>query len=250
MNVDWPELARAAKRAQLAYIISAAEAKSAFEAIGHTFVSQYQDSDSQAVLSVQGSRTYLSISGTRFSAGKIGDLIDDLETDALDLGGGAKVTRGPYESAQQIWTWALNVAPAGTVFDVCGHSLGGWRTSYTPLFIPKAQIGTLHCFEPPKGANAAYYARYADELAGMVIVGNGRDIWFGYPRRGDWIHKPGPMVWLTSTGFNIIDTRDWPGGLNLADHSIDTVFGRADAIACSQVQKGTAAPSAPLSRMA
>lgn len=230
MNIDWQELARAAKRAQLAYTINPVEAQKAFESIGHTFISQYQDADSQAVLSVQDGETYLSISGTRFSAGKIGDLIDDLQTQPYDLPDGVKVTRGPYESARQIWTWALNICP-DVQFNVCGHSLGGWRTSYTPLFIPKAQIGSLYCFEPPKGANAAYYERYADELAGMVTVGNGRDIWFGYPRSGDWMHKPGPMVWLTSTGYNIIDTRDWPGGLNLADHSIDTVVGRLEELA-------------------
>lgn len=227
----------AAKRAQAAYIIDAKAAQAAFEALGYTWIGQYEDDDSQAVLTRDANGAVnLSISGTRFSAGKIGDLIDDLQTQPYDLGDGARVTRGPYESAAEIWAWAKAAVPAGTVFNVEGHSLGGWRTSYTPLFLPTSQIGTLHAFEPPKGANAAYYARYSAALANLVIVGNGRDIWFGYPRLGDWIHRPGNMIWLRSAGFAVIDTSKWPGGLSLADHSIDLVVSRLVAIAASQQQ--------------
>jgi hypothetical protein len=147
------------------------------------------------------------------------------------------VTRGPYQSAAEIWAWAKTCVPADTVWNVEGHSLGGWRTSYTPLFVPAAQIGMLHAFEPPKGANAAYYSRFVAELASLVIVGNGRDIWFGYPRLGrDWMHRPGDMLWLQSTGFSIIDTAAWPGGLNLADHSIDLVVERLERLANAPVK--------------
>ncbi|MPW17858.1 hypothetical protein GCT13_13145 [Paraburkholderia sp. CNPSo 3157] len=64
--------------------------------------------------------------------------------------------------------------------------------------------------------------KFVCELAGLVIVGNGRDISMNYPRLGDWQHRLGPMIWLTSTGF-VIDTSKWPGGFNLGDHSIDLV---------------------------
>lgn len=229
------QILAAAKRAQAAYIIDAKAAQAAFEALGYGWIGQYQDEDSQAVLTHDPSGAVnLSISGTRFSAGKIGDLIDDLQTDPYDVGAGAHVTRGPYESAAEIWAWAKAAVPAGAVFNVEGHSLGGWRTSYTPLFLPITQIGTLHAFEPPKGANAAYYARFATELANLVIVGNGRDIWFGYPRLGDWIHRPGNMIWLRSTGFSVINTAAWLGGLSLGDHSIDLVVSRLEAIAAPQ----------------
>jgi hypothetical protein len=232
--MDWAATALAARRAQAVYIMDAAKAKAAFTALGDSFVAQYQDADSQAVLSTDAAGAWhLSLSGTRFSDGQIGDLIDDLQTDALDLGGGAKVTRGPYESAKQIFAWALKIVPADAVVSVCGHSLGGWRLAYTPCFLAPERIGALHAFEPPKGANAAYYAKYAKELAGLVIVGNGRDIWFGYPRLGAWIHRPGQMVWLTSTGFQLIDTAAWPGGLSLPDHSIDLVVDRLEKIAAN-----------------
>jgi hypothetical protein len=235
--MDLAAIAAAAQRAQAAYIIDPAQAKAAFEALGHTWIGQYQDGDSQAVLSLDSTgATCVSISGTRFSSGKIGDLIDDLQTEAVDVGDGAKVTRGAYESAKEIWDWALKLAPADTVFNVCGHSLGGWRTTYTPLFIPAAQIGTLHAFEPPKGANLAYYRKYEKELAGLVIVGQGADVWFGYPRLGGWIHKPGPMLWVKASGFSIIDTREWPGGFDLDDHSIDTEVERLVRLAASGIK--------------
>ncbi|PRZ56206.1 hypothetical protein BX589_102407 [Paraburkholderia fungorum] len=234
--MDFAKVLAAAKCAQAAYIIDQTQAKQAFEAMGHTFVSQYKDDDSQAVLSIDpAGATCLSISGTRFSAGKIGDLFDDIQLEPVDVGDGAKVTRGAYESAKEIWEWALKLAPAGAVFNVCGHSLGGWRTAYTPLFIPAAQIGTLHAFEPPKGANLAYYQKYVRELAGLVIVGNGLDIWFGYPRLSDWMHRPGLMAHLQQTGFQLIDTSKWPGGLSLSDHSIDLVVSRLQAIVGSGV---------------
>lgn len=232
--MEFATVLAAAKRAQAAYIIDAAAARAAFEALGYTWIDQYQDGDSQAVLVKDTTgAVYLSISGTRFSAGKMGDLIDDLQTQPIDVGGGAKVTRGAYESATEIWKWAKQHLPASTVWNVEGHSLGGWRTSYTPLFVPRAQIGKLHAFEPPKGANAAYYGLFNDELASLQIVANGRDIWFGYPRLGDWIHRPGQMLWLQSKGYELIDTTAWPGGFSLGDHSIDLVVQRLEQIVAS-----------------
>lgn len=234
--MDFAPILAAARLAQAAYIIDATQAKGAFEALGHTFISQYQDNDSQAVLSEMGGATYLSISGTRFSAGKIGDLIDDLQTNPVDLGGGAKVTRGAFDSAKEIFAWALSLVPAGTVLHCSGHSLAGWRISYAPACLPASQIGSLFAFEPPRGANLAYYQKYQKELAGLVIVGNSRDIWVGYPRLGGWIHRPGPMIHLTAAGFEVIDTSKWPGGLSLADHSIDLVVQRIEKLAAAPMK--------------
>ncbi|WP_109477723.1 hypothetical protein [Paraburkholderia sp. C35] len=229
--MEFRTILEAAKRAQAAYIIDAAAARAAFEALGYSWIDQFQDRDSQAVLVHDAAgAVYLSMSGTRFSAGKLGDLIDDLQTRPIDVGSGARVTRGAYESAAEIWAWAKKLAPTDTVWNVEGHSLGGWRTSYTPIFVPRAQIGRLHAFEPPRGANAAYYSLFENELASLEIVGNGRDIWFGYPRMGDWIHRPGQMLWLQSKGYELIDTAAWPGGFSLGDHSIDLVVQRLEQI--------------------
>lgn len=225
MNLD--QVYAAALRAQAAYVIDPSAAQIAFEKLGYTWIGQYQDGDSQAVLSKDAAGSiYLSISGTRFSAGKLGDLFDDIDLCPVDVGGGAQVTRGAYESMEEIWTWAQSRVPSDTVWNIEGHSLGGWRTIYAPLFVHPGQIGMLHAFEPPKGANAAYYKRFADELTSLVIVGNGRDIWFGYPRLGDWIHRPGDMLWLQPMGLTVIDTANWPGGLSLGDHSVDLVADR------------------------
>ncbi|RAR51699.1 hypothetical protein C7401_13659 [Paraburkholderia unamae] len=226
----------AARRANAAYVMNPAQSKAAFEALGCMWLGQFRDGDSQAVLSRDAGGVYLSISGTRFSALQIGDLLDDIDLWPVDVGGGAQVTRGAYEACDEIWAWAKALVPRGTVFNVEGHSLGGWRTTYTPLFLPAAQIGALHAFEPPKGANLAYYRRFSAELAKLVIVANGRDAWFGYPRLDPrWIHRPGEMLHLREQGGCVIDTAEWPGGLDLNDHSMDLVENRLAAWAAPLV---------------
>ncbi|MBB3256840.1 hypothetical protein F4827_001686 [Paraburkholderia bannensis] len=236
--MDFAAILAAARRADAAYVIDAAQSRAAFEALGLHWIGHFKDGDSQAVLSSDAAGIYLSISGTRFSAGKLGDLMDDIDTRPVALGGGVEVTRGAFDGCADIWAWAKAQVPSGTVFNVEGHSLGGWRATYTPLFLPASQIGALHAFEPPKGANLAYYQTYACQLARLVIVGNGADCWFGYPRLdGRWIHRPGEMLHLLPNGHRIIDTAAWPGGLDLGDHDIDLVVSRLAAI----VAKPTAA---------
>ncbi|WP_234775152.1 hypothetical protein [Paraburkholderia tropica] len=232
--MDFAAILAAARRADAAYIIDPAQSKAAFEQLGHLWIGQYRDHDSQAVLSHDAQGVYLSISGTRFSAGKLGDLLDDIDTYPVSLSDGVQVTRGAYEGCDDIWKWAKAQVPVDTVFNVEGHSLGGWRATYTPLFLPAAQIGTLHAFEPPKGANLAYFQKYSAALARLVIVGNGSDVWFGYPRLdGRWIHRPGEMLHLLPAGYRIIDTSAWPGGLDLGDHDMDLVVTRLTAIAAT-----------------
>ncbi|MGF6937802.1 hypothetical protein OKW41_006964 [Paraburkholderia sp. UCT70] len=235
--MDFAAILAAARRANAAYVIDPAQSGVAFEALGYSWIGQFQDGDSQAVLSRDAAGVYLSISGTRFSDRKLGDLFDDIDVWPVDLGDGVHVTRGAYEGCADIWAWAKAQVPRATVFNVEGHSLGGWRTSYTPLFLPAAQIGALHAFEPPKGANLAYYTRYAAELAALVIVGNGKDVWFGYPRLdGRWIHRPGEVLHLLERGCQVIDSAAWPGGLDYADHRMDLVVERLAALASPRVE--------------
>ncbi|WP_321865751.1 alpha/beta hydrolase family protein [Paraburkholderia tropica] len=235
--MNFAEILAAARRADAAYIIDTAKARAAFEALGYTWIGQFKDNDSQAVLSRDASgAVYLSISGTRFSDGKLGDLFDDIVTLPVNLGDGVQVTHGAFDGCADIWAWAKAQVPGGTVFNVEGHSLGGWRATYTPLFLPPAQIGALHAFEPPKGANLAYFQKYSAELARLVIVGNGADLWFGYPRLDRrWIHRPGEMLHLLPTGYRIIDTSEWPGGLDYGDHDIDLVVTRLAVISGAPV---------------
>jgi hypothetical protein len=88
---------------------------------------------------------------------------------------------------QQVWNWALSVAPKGSVFNVAGHSLGASRTQLTPLFLPASQIGALHSFEAPKFCDAQFYATYSAELASMVCILNGAELWAAWP----WIDPLG-----------------------------------------------------------
>lgn len=235
--MDFAAILAAARRANAAYLIDPARARAAFEALGYSWIGQFQDGDSQAVLSRDAGGIYLSISGTRFSDRKLGDLFDDIDVWPVDLGGGVFVTRGAYDGCADIWAWAKAQVPRGTVFNVEGHSLGGWRTAYTPLFLPPEQIGTLHAFEPPMGANLAYYTLHAAALASLVIVGNGADVFFGHPRpAGRWVHRPGPMLHLLAQGFQVIDTGAWPGGWDLADHSMEMVVARLEALAAAPLE--------------
>lgn len=150
----------------------------------------------------------LSIGGTRFSAGKLCDLPDDVDVRAVAVGGSALVTRGAYEGCTDLWA-----RTKGRV------SPGGWRATYTPLLLPK-------------GANLAYYLRFSAELAGLVIVGSGADCWFGYPRlEPRRIHRPGEMLHLLPQGFRVIDAAAWPGGIDFSVHDMDRVVERLAAIA-------------------
>lgn len=223
----------AAERAQAVYIVDPVASRRDFEALGHVWIGQFQDADSQAVLTRDAAgNVCLSISGTRFSSGKLGDLFDDIDLTPVDLGDGVKVAHGAYEALFDIWAWAKALVPIGTVFDVCGHSLGAWRTLYTPLFLPAAQIGPLHAFESPKGATAAYWTKFATELASAVSVVNGHDIFYGYPFLPpppyftDYVHAPTPVFWLQDGGIKTITPDQWPGGVCEPDHSIDLVVQR------------------------
>lgn len=229
--MNWAAILAAARRAQAAYIEDAGQAQAAFEALGHTFLGQYQNASHQAVVSLAGGEVCLSISGTRFGQ-SLGDLMSDINLDLIDVGDGAKVTQGAYEGLADMWAWAQSKADAGAVFNVEGHSLGAWRTYYTPLFLPRERIGRTHCFESPKAANAAFWNRYG--LPDTVSTVNGSDIWFGYPFLGDdVIQRPADHIWLKSTGFQIISPTQWPRGFSPSDHSIDLVVQRIEAISAA-----------------
>lgn len=241
--IDWQAAALAAARANAAYIIDENASKTAFEAIGDTWIAMYADASHQAVLSddAQG-ETHLSISGTRASAWKVMDVLADMSLDPVSVPGG-NVTRGVYEGMRGLWNWVLSTVPVGDVVHVAGHSLGASRTHLTPLFLPAAQIGRLHSFASPKFADAAFYGAHAEALATMVCVLNGADLWASWP----W--KEGPLkdarwqarpmlshAWLKDDRGTLamIPGAQWPEGVDPLDHDMDRYQQRIDAIAAAQ----------------
>ena len=219
MNLE--EVLAAYERARAAYVMDAEAARGAFEALGQTWVGQYREGSVQAVLTMREGAGFLSISGTRFSDGQVEDLLKDLEVEGKDVGGGAKVASGPFEGLFGLWKWVFANLPATAPVWVEGHSLGGWRTYYSPLFCPESRLAGLHVFESPKAANAAYWAAYGRE--DTVSVVHQGDIFFGYPFVTDWgaSHPPRDHLWLHAGQLSVIRPEEWPGGLSVEDHSAD-----------------------------
>ncbi len=235
--MDWAAIVTAAKRANSAYIENDDASAAAFAALGDTWIGQFQDRSHQAVLSTDATgAVHLSISGTRASQGALEDILADVSLRPLAIKGGS-VTTGVYDGMQNVWEWALGKVPHGTAFNVAGHSLGASRTHLTPLFVPAAQIGALHSFEAPKFADTQFYATYAEELAGMVCVLNGRDSWAAWPWVDSrWQARPQQdHVWLKDVGYAVIPASQWPGMGRFADHSIDLVQARCEKIAAQPV---------------
>ncbi|MFT0167467.1 hypothetical protein ACLKMY_00365 [Paraburkholderia mimosarum] len=245
--MDWQAAVLAAARANAAYVIDETGSKTAFEALGDTWIAQYKNASHQAVLSADAQgETRLSISGTRASAFKVMDVLADMSLDPVAVTGGY-VTAGVHEGMQELWDWVLEIVPAGDVVHVAGHSLGGARTHMTPLFLPAPQIGQLHSFESPKFADAAFYASHAAALANMVCVLNGADLWASWPwKEGPlkdlrWQARPQPEhVWMKESDgeFAMIQGAQWPEGADPTDHDISRVQARLAKIASEQMVSG------------
>lgn len=239
---DWKRLALAGKRCSAVYLPDGDAAAAAFAALGSTVLGRYCDDRHQAIAHVAPDGTpTLSISGTRVSEGTmadhVGDLLEDVDCAPLDLGDGICVAAGAHQGLDNVWAWALPFFGAASSIDVEGHSLGGWRTCYTPLFLPEARIGRLFALEPPKPANAAYWAKYAGPLRQLVTIVHGRDPWFAWP----WIsrglaHPPGQsLIWLHDGTWSLVSEEEWPGGKlgRAGDHGPDTAVVALEALAAA-----------------
>ena len=223
----------AAERANAAYVTDQAASQAAFEALGLQWHGLYQNSDHQAVLSSDAfGRTYLSISGTRFSDGKLGDIFDDLETGWVNVGQGAQVLAGAYSGCRELFGWAQGVAGVGPLC-IEGHSLGGWRARYAPLFMDPSLIAQLLTFESPRSANASYYDRFKTVFGSVALsVVNGHDIFVDWPWLSNEARHP-PQTWwhlLEDGSLSVEDPSAWPGGLSRDDHDIANVAAKLRAL--------------------
>jgi hypothetical protein len=129
------------------------------------------------------------------------------------------------------WTWAKSLVPANTVWYVASHSLGGQRALLTGLFLPVDQIGSISAFEAPKTCNAALWAKLAPPLTKAAYVCNGNDLWFGWPKVGEWAHPSHAHILLLPSGFEIVEPCNWPLALSDADHAVELDVSRIEAIA-------------------
>lgn len=236
---DFDRLYLSAERCSAVYIPDEATARVAFDNLGSTVLGRYANDEHQAIahLAVDGTPT-LTISGTRVSEGTwadhFGDLWEDIDCRPLDLGDGICVATGAHQGLDKLWAWALGVLPTVAKIDVEGHSLGGWRASYTPLFLAPERIGRLTAIEPPKPANDAYWAKYSAELMGLVTICHGRDPWFHWPWEGWGLrHKPGQSVlWLHDQTWAQVSADELPDGdlFASADHGPASVVAALKAL--------------------
>lgn len=229
--MDLAEVLAAAERANAAYEMDAATARSRFESLGQDWIGQYQQGNLQAVLTMREGAAYLSISGTRFSDDQEEDLLADLEVDEVDVGGGCKVGKGAYTGLAELWRWVFSGLPTSAAIWVEGHSLGGWRTYYSPLFCPTSRLAGLHVFESPKAANARFWAQY--DRPDTVSVVHEHDLFFGYPFITLWgaSHPPRSHLWLHGGQLECLARpEDWPGGFSIQDHSMDAVVAALRAL--------------------
>jgi hypothetical protein len=235
--MEWQALALACRRANAAYVEDDEASKAAFAALGDTWIGQTQGKSYQAVLSVDApGKTWLSISGTRASQGRLGDVLRDVQLDPVAVSGG-HVTAGVAEDMDEIWCWAQKVAPTGAAFQITGHSLGGARAQASVAFVKPEQIGSIYSFAAPKFLAADLFASHAPVFQRLVPVVSGKDGWCSWP----WFDRrwqtraPVPTVWLKDNGaFEILpDGNQWPGGWDFGDHDIDRYQARLDAIAAN-----------------
>lgn len=225
----------AAQRSQAAYVIDQGASKDTFTALGYLWHGLYQTADHQAVVSSDADgRCYLSIAGTRFSDGKLGDVLDDLNVSWVNVGQGAEVLKGAYDGCRELYGWARGLMGPSTDWHIEGHSLGGWRARYAPLFLDLDDIAQLITFESPRSANAVYYERFKALFAnGTLSVVNGRDIFVDWPWLSTEARHP-PQDWwhlLDDGTVSIEDPSTWPGGISKADHDIELVVERLTGLA-------------------
>lgn len=239
--MDWAALSLACRRANASYVENDADSKAAFEALGDVWVGQFQDDSRQASLSVDPTgETWLSISGTRASQGQLLDVYRDTQLKPTKIKGGT-VTLGVCDGMAHVFDWALSTAPAGTVLNMTGHSLGNARILISPAYVPAEQIGQLYGFASPKFVGADFFASYAAVFQRLTPVVSGSDGWSSWPwfdRR--WQSRaPVQTVWLKGDqgGFQMLaDGNTWPGGWRFSDHDIDKYQARIDKIAAAAVK--------------
>jgi len=219
-----------ALRCEAAYIMDPAACRASMEDQGMEWVGQYKVGAVQAALTMREGAAYLSISGTRFADDQVEDLLHDLDVDDKDVGGGAKVARGAYCGLPALWQWVFKGLPSSAAVWVEGHSLGGWRAYYSPLFCPASRLAGIFAFESPKAGNAEFWKQY--DRADTVSVVHERDVFWHYPFVTTWgaSHPPHEHLWLVDGSLLSVLPEDVPMGVSLTDHDLSAVVAALRAV--------------------
>jgi len=236
--MDFGAIALACRRADAAYQTTFDTSKSAFTALGDSWVSLYTTDSMQAALSVDPvGATWLSISGTRASDGYLADVFRDVSLEPKAVNGGT-VTAGVWANLETVWDWARDTAPAGTVFNVTGHSLGAARCQASVAIVDPKRLGALYAFASPKFIGADLFKSHAAVFQRLIPVVNGNDGWASWP----WLdlrwrsRAPVQTVWLKDDRgtFTVLpDGNQWKGGWAFEDHDIGSYQKRLDVIAAA-----------------
>jgi len=236
--MDWHALALACRRANASYVETGVASKAAFGALGDAWIGQYADRSHQATLSVDPlGQTWLSISGTRASQLQVGDILRDVDLSPVAVNDG-HVTAGASQGMDRVFDWARSTAPAGTVFQIVGHSLGAVSATLAPGYLPASQIGTITSLAAPKFIAADFFASHAEVFKRLIALVSGSDGWSSWPWFDPrWQYRaPVPTVWLKDdrgTFAVLSDGNQWKGGWAFEDHDIGSYQKRLDVIAAA-----------------
>lgn len=202
-----------ARACQAAYELNAGKRKALLDAAGLTEARYVQGPRDARALVCSGRWRIIAVQGTQFTAGELPSILENVKTEPVDRGGGAKVMLGYWEQWQ-----ALEPLLDGEEADYAtGHSMGGAVVHLSSL------LGQRVTFGAPKCANAAFYAsvRWPTRLV------NERDIAPTHPELSYW--QPGNTEWLHNGKLIEVSERSTVNN-SFEDHMIENYIAALAAL--------------------
>lgn len=255
-TVDWKQALLSIQRCNAVYIVedlskgytdagAQADAFQAFVLFGSKPLARLSTTANQAILSFDpNGDVRLTISGTRASEGpftdRATDVSEDIRCELFHIGSGRHVAKTPFQEAEVIYTWALNTLSKLGLGDrplhIEGHSLGGWKATYSSEYVPLERILSVTAWESPKQGDDAYWQDleergFLDKLTQFV---HGADLWASWPWAFTSLNKGRVLVWIHNGTFTLVTEADWPGGMNWSDHGPTSVVDAVKALAAQQ----------------
>ena len=217
---NFKELFLSIQRCDAVYEPNEDKAIAAFEELGSTVIGRISTDDNQAILSRPSDGVLtLTISGTRVSEGSfedhIHDLFQDIDCHPFNIGSGRLVAHQPFNESSVLYSWVKSRAPNESM-RIEGHSLGGWKSTYSPEYLDVGQVISITAWESPKQGNDSYWSDINARgfLEKFTQVYHGKDPWSLWPWECSTLRKgPKPILWAHD------NTWEWAEGdkLPIAD---------------------------------